>query len=111
MNKYLRYFVPSLRQRQKTLEITRSGVDHNKSDRVLAFLASQSHFLPCKLHTPMGTVQVWFALDQDSLERIQSFGKRFSGACSVQGPRRGTGWGWAQVDVPKEEWAQERRHC
>lgn len=59
---------------------------------VLIFLVSQSNHVPCKLQTSMGTEQVCsgFAVDQDSLERIQSFGKCFLSNCFVQGP--GLAW-------------------
>lgn len=45
----------------------------------------------------------WFAVDQDSLERIQSFGRYFLSTCFVQGPGRGTGRG-RRVKVLIEEW-------
>lgn len=48
----------------------------------------------------------WFAVDQDSLERIQSFGRYFLSTCFVQGPGLGTGRG-RRVKVPIEEWTPE----
>lgn len=45
----------------------------------------------------------WFAVDQDSLERIQSFGRCFLSNCFVPGPGLGTGGG-RKVKVPIKEW-------